>query len=243
MGNPEQGTIHYICGINNSSETTTDAAEHFHNTLGKEFAVQPHWVHSDSMVHGLTMVGLEQTMKADPEFSPVSFLSILNPLPTQTMQHALNYALHHSDVQKSINFETEHFSKVADIIIAKGNPNLKQVCVPFSNGGYVMNEALKKLTPEQRNTVVVITAGSTTVIKDGMACETYNIIGDKDWGSRICNGGTKGISRASENANIIPIEQHETDALTGGHYFKQPEYQQEILKTIKQKVTNKYEIY
>ena len=72
---------------------------------------------------------------------------------------------------------------------------------------------------------MVVTLGTTAIIEDDLACKVYNIIGDKDWPSRVCNGGQSGIERASENATIDIISQNETQGIIGGHFFIQKEYQ------------------
>jgi hypothetical protein len=69
------------------------------------------------------------------------------------------------------------------------------------------------------------------------------VIGDKDWPSRVCNGGESGIESAKERATVEIIEQNETDGVLGGHYFKQPEYQQRIVYIINKEIATEYEIY
>jgi hypothetical protein len=128
-------------------------------------------------------------------------------------------------------------------LLQKNNPNLKQVHVTFSNGGHVFKEALKRLPAEYQNTIIVIPVGTTAIIDDNLACKVYNVIGDKDWPSRVCNGGESGIESAKERATVEIIEQNETDGVLGGHYFKQPEYQDKISRIINEKIANKYEIY
>ena len=70
-----------------------------------------------------------------------------------------------------------------------------------------------------------------------------NIIGDKDWPSKLCNGGEQGIREAQESATIQMVEQTETQLPIGGHYFVQPDYQEKIRKIIEGKIIGNYEIY
>jgi hypothetical protein len=152
--------------------------------------------------------------------------------------------LENSQIQRSIDYEVESLSRIAQNIIAKDNPKLKQVHVTFSNGGHVFNEALKRLPSEYRETIIVITTGTTAIIKNGMACEVYNVIGDQDWPSKLCNGGLSGIENAKdEGATVYLIPQEETQTGLGGHYFVQPNYQDRIGVILKTEIIKDYEIY
>ncbi len=115
--------------------------------------------------------------------------------------------------------------------------------VTFSNGGYIFNEALKQLPPEYRETIIVVTTGTTAIIDRDSAHIAYNIIGDKDKGSQLSNGGLRGVQKAQERGDAFLIPQNETKEWIGGHYFMQPNYQEAISGYLKLNVINKYEIY
>jgi len=66
-----------------------------------------------------------------------------------------------------------------------------------------------------RDTIIVITCGTTEIIEDGLAHKVYNAIGDKDWASKICNGGMSGIQKAQERTDVDIIEQNETQQELG----------------------------
>ena len=148
-----------------------------------------------------------------------------------------------SKIQESIDYVTENFSRLADEIIQKKNPNLKQVHIPFSNAGHVSKEALKRLTPEQRDTIIIIPLGTTAIIEDNLACKVFNVIGDKDLASIRCNGGLDKIKQQSKNASVEIIPQEQTQFGVGGHYFIQPDYQDEIKRIINNNIKGVYEIY
>lgn len=203
-----------------------------HKQLGGDFAVQPNWIHNNSLPHGLAMVGLEKTF--------------VNPTPTDALcwgglLFLRNMIMSHSDIQDSVDFLVYELSTTAQRILAEKNPSIKQVAVTFSNGGYVYNEALKRLPPEYRQTVIVITTGSTAIIDKSLACKAYNVIGSKDWPSKFCNGGEAGITEAQKVANIEIIEQTETMPNIGGHYFIQPDYQKRVAEILMGEVFNTYE--
>jgi len=128
-------------------------------------------------------------------------------------------------------------------IIEKNNPKLKQLHVTFSNGGYIFKEALSRLSPEHQDTIIVITAGSAFIIDDNLTHRVYNVIGDKDLGSIRCNGGEGGIEASKQAATIHFIHQNETAPIVGGHYFKQPDYQDKISIILKDEILNDYEVY
>ena len=241
IGAPDQGTVHFHCGINNSTFTALDGACRFRETLDKEFAVQSHLIHSDSLLHGLTMVALEKLNNPQITYEALHPMTAICPdvelalLPKEILQK--------SDIQRSIDYEVATLSKIAKNIIAKNNPKLKQCHIAFSNAGYVFNEALKQLSPEYRETIIIITAGSTTIIDADLACKVYNLIGDKDWPSQTYHGGLGDIEKAKNRANIEIITQNETEGVVGGHYFLQPDYQDKIRETAKRELLNVYEIY
>lgn len=68
----------------------------------------------------------------------------------------------------------------------------------FSNGGYVFREALKRLSSDERTTIIVITTGTTAIIHDDLACEIYNVVGDKDRPSITSIGGVSAIERSKK---------------------------------------------
>jgi len=263
IGEPDQGTVHVHCGIKNTGFTTCEGSMAVYHSLNKGFAVQPHWIHSDSLVHGLSMVLLEKIKAPETDLTPlpanlaipairkvlesgemafprIEFTSVF---PSVKVSELPGTILEMSDIQHSIDYEIATLSKIAQNIIKKGNPKLKQVHVTFSNGGYVFKEALKKLPPEYRETIIVITAGTTAIIDEHLACKAYNLIGDKDRPSQLTLGGLGAIEAAKSTADIRIIPQTETDGIIGGHYLLQPDYQDAIQHTIQEKITGTYEVY
>ncbi len=241
IGDEHQSTFHFHCGINNDGPSIVEGGTCLYSTLDEKFAVQPHLIHSPSLPAGLTVVGLEK-------FDQLSQSLDAANLPTQGGLTAQLFRipgsiLEHSKIQESIDYEVDTLTKIADKILEQGKPNLKQLHITFSNGGHVFNEALKQLSPEQQDTILVITLGTTAIIDENLACKVYNVIGSEDWPSRVCNGGLNGIERAKERADVEVIHQTETDGILGGHYFMQPDYQDKINEYINNEIVNKYEIY
>ena len=179
IGDENQGVIYVHGGINNNPESLTASGTTLYNALDESFAVQPDLTHNDGLINGSGMVLLEKIGQT----SPVD--AIVQGPVLMAMEQAF---LNNSAVQDSINRRAEELTIKAEQILHGHNPNLKQVHVAFSNGGYVLNEALKKLPPVYRQTVVVITAGTTKIIDNDSACKVYNLVGDKDWPCKICNG-------------------------------------------------------
>lgn len=237
IGKEGLGTIHYHCGINNTSFEVKEAGYCLKATLEENYAIQPHLIHKDSMSHGLTMVGLKSLSKKSTDL-----IHALCPA-TKAIEKTSQMILEYTKIQNSINYEVEFLSDVAQQILDKGDNKLKQVHATFSNGGYVFKKALEKLEPEYRDTIIVITCGTTEIIEDGLAHKVYNVIGDKDWPSKICNGGMNTIEKAGDRAEIDIIEQNKTLPGIGGHYIMQPEYQNAIKQFIKDSVKPNYEIY
>ena len=233
IGSEDQGVIYIHCGINNDPSTVNNSGTTLYNELHKAYAIQPNLTHNDGIAHGLAMVLLEKV--SQPSLANVFVQGPLLPAIEQKF-------LENSAVQESINRRAKEMAIVAEQIINENNPKLKQVHVAFSNGGYVIKEALKQLPPEYQQTVVVITAGTTATLENGSACQVYDLIGSKDWPSKVCNGGKTGIQEASETATIIPVKQTETQFLIGGHYFTQPEYLEKIADLITKKIATEYEI-
>ena len=219
--------------------------------MNEQFSIQPHWVHKEGMIHGLSTVLLEKGFSEPPQI-PRGFSSDpLSDLPEVDLISLIGYGakkLGHRSfsqaiIHEAVAYQAEVLSEKARTILEQNNPRLKQVYVTFSNGGYPMHETLKLLPPEYRETVVVISVGTTTIIDKDLACKAYNIIGDKDWPSLTCNGGTQGILAAGEKANIIKIPQTETKIGIGGHYFLQPDYQDKINEIITDEVAGNYDVF
>ena len=164
-------------------------------------------------------------------------------LAAYPLMKATDLLIESSFLQRSISYEVAALSQKAQEILEKNNPNLKQVHITFSNGGYVLREALKQLPPEYRDTIIVITTGTTAIIDADAAHKVYNIIGKKDWPSIECNGGKKGIAKAREKAIIRLIPQKQVDPVIGGHYFMQSDYQIEVNDVVSEDICVSYEIY
>ena len=236
IGEPDQSTIHFFPGINNDVPTAFRGGFRLHETLDKKYAIHSHLLHSNNIATGLALVGLEKINQPNIKPLVAGFTGPLLALLPELV-------LEHSSIQRSINYEVEMLSKIAQNIIKKSNPNLKQVYVTFSNAGYVTNEALKLLSPKHRKTIIVITAGTTAIVDTALACKAYNVIGAKDWPSKMVLGGLDAIEKAKNRANIILVDQEETDGIVGGHYFLQPDYQRKIADILKEEIIGNYEIY
>lgn len=235
LGAYDQGTVHYHCGINNDFDSVADGGFRLRDSLEDSFAVQPHLLHSNNLLKGLAFVQLEKVTERSEMITREFLVSLPGPFEIP------GFFLRHSAIERSIKYEVETLSRIAENILEKNNPNLKQVHVAFSNGAYVFKEALKRLTPEQRDTIVVITTGATALIENDLACEVLNIIGDKDWPSLHCNGGKSGVEFAKRNGvDVQMIEQNEKPFC--GHFFTQDEYQEKIAEFIEDK-KRQYETY
>lgn len=241
IGNENQGTVHFHCGINNNELTVIEGGSKLWETLDQKFAIHPHLVHSDSLAQGLALVHAEKLH--NPQITRESIRPMTAINPDLELVLLPNEMLRDSFLSRSIDYEASMLAKIADNIIETGNPKLKQAHVAFSNGGHVFKEALKRLTPEQQQTVIAITAGTTAIIDEHLACKVYNVIGSKDWPSILCNGGIKGVGKASESANVMVIPQTATEGIVGGHYFLQADYQGKIVYIFKMEIIDKYEIY
>ena len=232
IGDKDRHMLHFHCGINNDQFTVKDGGACLHSILDRTFAIQPHRVHSSSLLVGLAQVGLENLNNTYRSFIEAGFSS---GGVTQGLAK-IPGAILDSSLGRSIDYTVATLTRIANEIIAQDKPNLKQLHVTFSNGGYVFKEALLKLNPEQRNTVIVITTGTTAIIDASLACQVYNVIGDKDWPSQVCNGGRDGIERARGKADVEIISQEEVDFVLGGHYFKQSDYQEKIKSIYQRKI-------
>ena len=245
LGYSNQPTVNFHCGIANSFSSVIEGGVCLSSSLDRNFAVQPHLIHTDSLVEGVALVATEKVNVCAPYIDPVLQVLISGVFNESGLNLAKlsEMALDNSQIQKSIQYELANLSSTAQNIIKIGNPNLKQVHVTFSNGGYVFKEALKQLSPEYRETIVVITVGTTAIIEGDLACKVFNIIGDKDHASKICNGWFEGIEKAKAYSSVEVIEQREVLPRVNGHYFMQDEYQKEIAETISTEIVGKYEIY
>jgi hypothetical protein len=223
VGSLEGRVVHFYCGIANDRLSVREGGYRLKEALGEGFSVQPHWVHKESLACGLGEVVLE---KGCQDVSTVQKMVLGWALVFG------NLMLRYSDVQTSIDFVKEHLTKEAQRILTRGCAGEKQEHVAFSNGGYVFKEALKQLPQAYRDTVVVVTVGSTAIIESGLAYRAYNLIGDKDWPSRLCNGGEAGLLKKAALAQIEIVPQEEVRRGIGGHYFVQPQYQMAIAKIL-----------
>ena len=158
LGSTDQGTVHFHCGIRNTFTSVVEAGLSLKDSLDQTYAVQPHLLHSNNLITGLSMVGLEQL---DTGFGKYLLGASLIKLPGELLQYSF--------IKRSVNYVVENLSLIAQNILDKNNPQLKQVHVTFSNGGYVMKEALKRLPQEYRDTVIVITTGTTAIINEDQA--------------------------------------------------------------------------
>jgi len=236
LGHPEQSTVHFHCGISNNFSSIAESGLCLKHSLDSKFAVQPHLIHSNSIVSGLTFVGLEKVDATNKEIAS----SGINLTPN--LFELARVVLGNSQIERSIDYEVKSLSQIAQNIIKIGNPNLKQLHVTFSNGGYVFHEALKRLPPEYQETIIVITTGTTSIIDEKLAHKVYNVIGDKDWPSLKVNGDTA-IAQATEQGVLEIIPQNETLDGIGGHYSVQPDYQDKIFDITENKIIVKYEFY
>ena len=239
VGEPDAGTIHYHCGINNSLSEMQISVQTAFEKLGKKHTIWGHWIHEEGLLKGFAYVGLEKfTEKRSSAFEFVKgiFTGSIEVLASM-------YLSHFSDIGKAIRNETKLIGDFANQIIEQGNPRLKQVHHAFSNAGYILNEALSRLTAEQRNTVIMITAGSTKWIEPKMAHKVFNLCGDKDRASVIANGGNSCFEKAEGRKLVQIVPQGETRPCIGGHYNIQPDYQDRIKWIIDKQICGIYEIY
>jgi len=236
LGRPDQSTIHFHSGISNNFSSIVGGGLYLKKSLDNQFAVQPHLVHSNSIVSGLTFVGLEEIDARNKELASAGIIPTLNLFELATI------ILENSQIQRSIDYEVASLSQIAQNIIKTNKPNLKQLHVTFSNGGYIFNEALKQLPPEYQETIIVITTGTTAIIDKKLAHKVHNLIGDKDWPSLTVNGA-KAVEQAKEKGILEIIPQNETLWGIGGHYAIQPDYHDEVSNFAKKEIIGKYEIY
>jgi|GEM_PF-5103455 len=227
--------VHFHCGIYNDHSSVVEGGECLHATLDKEFTVQPHWIHSANVVEGLVLVSLQKINFLFQTLGHTDYLSSDSlALPSSLLKNSI--------LSKSIEYEVQLLSKAAKEILKQDKEKLKQLHVTFSNGGHVFREALKLLPREERNTIILITIGSTVAIEENLACKVYNVIGDKDQGSITCNTWDDAMGIFQQAVTRRRISQQEVEALVGGHYFQQPQYQ-ECIKEIIQAIESEYEIF
>lgn len=233
IGDSSNGTIHYHCGINNNNFEVISGRNNLHQIFEGNCAVEGHWIHDHDLLYGLRLVGSEKLRgKLSAAFLAPGLTVIANRIYED------------SYLELSIQYEVQLFSILAQEIIKENDPNLKQVHVIFSNAGYVVNEALQRLPEEYRNTIIPIAVGTTKIIENDAAHQVYNLIGEKDWASRICNGYFKSLTRSmNPNADIKFIPQSETQAGVRGHYFQQPDYQKSVKEIINMEIIGIYEIH
>jgi RHS repeat-associated protein len=233
-----EGTINYHCGVYNSQEAVFQGTQTLFETLGGNYTTRGHWIHNEGLFSGLLNVGFGKLCKN--RFSATNVLLACTGMLGEATRFAMN--LNYSDVKRAIDYEASVLSSLADEVISSNNDNLKQVHVSFSNAGFVLNEALPQLTPEQRDTIILITAGTTQIIGKNAAHKVYNLIGNKDWPSIVCNGGRGSIERAKDWASVKFVPQNKTQFGIGGHYNNQPDYQNSIRGIINDHIKGSYEI-
>ena len=244
-GDPANGTGHYHCGINNTQASVVEAQLGLYNTLGGSLAIQPHWIHGDSIVEGAQFVILEKISMAaicHDHYLFAGAQTLLKDLCVIASRAAAKKILKKSSMERKIHYVKMLLETNAQIILRSNKPNRKQLHIAFSNGGYVMVKALKRLLPEYRTTVILITCGTTCIATKDLAHLVYNIVGDKDLASQKCNGGLDALKKGRDDANIRIIEQTETQSFISGHYFLQPQYQKAILNMQNTEIKGKYEI-
>ncbi|PIS02052.1 MAG: hypothetical protein COT85_07905 [Chlamydiae bacterium CG10_big_fil_rev_8_21_14_0_10_42_34] len=237
LGDTKNGTVNYFCGINNNVASVLEAQAKIHESLDGRFAIKPHHVHDDSLVHGVSLVacaklGIDRTV-ADylfPVFAPHG-LMIAEKILTKSNLY----------MPASVDKQVEQLSAAAREIILENNPNLKQICVTFSNGAAVLKETLQRMPQAYRDTVIAIPVGPTIIIDKTLAAEVYTIIGDKDGLSLLCNGGLRSVMKKAEDSYVRVIPQKEM--IFGGHYFIQEQYQKQIKTVIAKEILPKYEIH
>ncbi len=231
VGDRDLGTIDYHCGINNCGSDVESAIASLYATLDESYAITGHWIHDNSLARGLSLVGSEKLCGRR---------SIKTLMPGMALLAAVN--LKCSYIEDVIEYEFKYISEKADKILKEGNPNLKQVHVSFSNASYSLSKALERLSAEQRSTVVLISVGPTKIIENDLAHHVYNVIGNKDYPSKLCNGYFKSVIER-ENANVRFIPQEQTKPFVFGHYFEQPDYQSMVELIISKEISGDYEIY
>jgi hypothetical protein len=245
LGSAGQSTIHYHNGIMNSYDDILEAELTLYKNLDREFAIQPHMIHGSDERQGLSTVQLGR-MGYNYIEEPSKPLIISKDLKFNEPQYAfaqrkcIEYG-----VYKTVDYEVENLKSIAKDIIAKNDPTLKQLHVTFSNGGFIFNKALERLTPDERATIVVITLGTTKIISSDLACEVCNIMGSQDWESLMLNGGPNQIIELSlkNDESIRFIEQTNVSRYLRGHKFLQEDYQRELRERIKNVLSKKYRFY
>lgn len=227
IGDPSRGMIQIGCGIGNTPQSVFSGAFTLYKGLDRSFAVQGLHLHSSNLIFGFLNVGAEKML--------APYYSGSHPsLELRAFKKVFDTTSH---VPKSIDFLTQRLTAAAEDILSKNNNRLKQVHIAFSNGAYVYQQALENLTPKQRDTMIVMGVGGTTILNQNLAHRVYNFVGTKDYASQLCNG----FKRSQRKAAVVP--QKDFSWGTGGHYFEQPQYIEKIVDTINEQIKGNYEIY
>jgi RHS repeat-associated protein len=229
IGDSERGTVHYHSGINNTDGSVAEAQTTLYNLFQEQYAIAGYWIHHNNLAYGLTLVAAEKIRGAESPVMPFGFQMLGSGF------FAYSYM---NDV---IAYEAKLLKNNAEEILKEDSPRIKQVHLLFSNASYPFREALRSLSFEEQDTIIIVSCGPTTFIENSLAHRVYNIIGEKDWPARFCHGLFKGFM-GRDDVNIEFIEQTETKPGVFGHYFEQPDYQNEILKNM-HKIKNEYDIY
>lgn len=247
IGGRDAGTIIYGCGINNSNGDVAAAGNRLYDTLDRQFNVLPCHLHDLSFLASLCVIGLEKRGVRAPDAQSWALLWPFeineDPIADMIGHWMRTLAAQYEKNESAINLLTDVLGSNADAILGKNNDRCKQVHVGFSHASHIYSEALSRLTPSQRDTVIAVMVGPTELVNQGLAHKVYNIIGDKDWPSILCNGGREAIDRAVDRREASLIPQYETKPVIRGHYFQQPDYQNEIQYTIFTKLKGTYEIH
>ena len=237
LGTREQQSITLRCGINNTTDSVAQAQSKYHEQFSGKLTVDARHVHDSSFLHGITLValqklGLERSVIDEiyTRFAPKS-LVLLEKAFTNS-----NY------FPASVDFEFSRIESKAKEIIATGRQDIKQLHIPFSNGGAELNEILSKLPQAYQDTVIVINVGTTQITDPGLAHKVFTLIGDKDWPSLTSNGGMGNVLERARNENIQIVSQDETLPVVSGHYYVQPDYLNSVKNVITDQVLPFYEL-
>jgi hypothetical protein len=245
LGSAGQGTIHYHNGIMNSYEDMLEAEISLYKKLDGEFAIQPHMIHGSDKWKGLSTVqmgkiGFDYIEELSKPLIINKDLKLNEPQWRFAHRKCEEYG-----VYEVVDYEVENLKSIAKDILSKNDPNLKQLHVTFSNGGFIFNRALERLTSEERGTIVVITLGTTEIISSDLACEVCNVFGSQDWESLMINGGPNNIIELSskKDGSIYFIEQKNVSRYLRGHEFLQADYLEDLRERIKNVLSKKYRFY
>lgn len=168
IGASDEGRVNYFCGIGNCREDVTRAQLALYKSLDEKYAVNAHWIHNPNLLYGLSLV-LSEKLAKNQCYSFFPGLSCMG----------IPY-LNRSHIKDVIEYQVNLFTKNAKEILSQNNPRLKQVHVLFSNASFPGRESLLLLPQEYRDTIIIISAGPTTLIENKLAHKVYNLIGEKD---------------------------------------------------------------